>query len=51
VKLPDVLGYGGIATTYVVAVKANRSAEYAHYDRCIIRTRSFQIEERNRTIQ
>src|SRR6185436_18636117 len=26
-------------------------AEYLHYDHCIIRTRSFQIEERNRTIQ
>jgi len=32
-------------------VNANRSAEYVHYDQCIIRTRSFHIEERNRTIQ
>jgi len=32
-------------------VNANRSAEYVHYDHCIIRTRSFHIEERNRTIQ
>ena len=36
---------------YVVAVNANRSAEYVHYDHSIIRTRSFHIEERNRTIQ
>lgn len=36
---------------YVVAVNANRSAECVHYDHCIIRTRSFHIEERNRTIQ
>ena len=32
-------------------VNANRSAEYVHDDHCIIRTRSFHIEERNRTIQ
>jgi len=36
---------------YVVVVNANRSAEYVHYDHCIVRTRSFHIEERNRTIQ
>jgi hypothetical protein len=35
----------------VVAVNANRPAEYVHYDHCIRRTRSFHIEERNRTIQ
>ena len=45
----DVAAAVGLAVPTVVNV--NRSAEYVHYDHCIIRTRSFHIEERNRTIQ
>jgi hypothetical protein len=37
--------YGGIATTDI------QEGRYVHYDHCIVRTRSFHIEERNRTIQ
>jgi hypothetical protein len=42
---------GENALACVVAVNANRSAEYVHYDHCIIRTRSCHIEEQNRAIQ